>query len=140
MLSTHHPFLYMVSRGEVDSAGSSEPSTGAAPFVEFEVSFGAKPTLIVTFMSSYEGTQFGDAWLKLNGHRYRLRAREQHEHVTQTRSEYFLAYQAPYGKYAEAGEPARGGFLVKPHAARVRVRVELIDPDTKFVLVGLTTC
>ena len=31
MLSTHHPFLYMVSRGEVDSVGSSEPSTGAAP-------------------------------------------------------------------------------------------------------------
>ena len=27
----YQPFLYMVSRGKVDSVGSSEPSTGAAP-------------------------------------------------------------------------------------------------------------
>ena len=123
--------------------------SGDGAFVEFDVDFGAQPTLTVSYLRSYAG--FGTARLRLNGATYDLVAKTGGS-TTQTHAEFFAAGldrrvdQTHSMKVAEAQKQGRPladagakGFGVKKGARRVPLRITLTAGD-KFKVVAVASC
>jgi len=127
----------------------------ATSYVEFVVSFGQAPTLSLSYVRSYEGTEFGDALLRLNGRDYMLVGRQDASRTTQTHTEFFTVGMNAHADQQRQTSPeatamqlsgfidggAKGfGVARGAHNMTVRVESRFTSRRSKFILVSLSAC